>query len=104
MTEFSITLLEFDNLQKLKKIKLHYSFKEIIEQLKNVNIEIIFDISVNDLDILYNLDFKTLNGKIHGDYMDRTIIATAISRHYTCISADAKFKHYRKNGLQLLEI
>ena len=100
----ALTLLEMDNLQKLKKIKLQYSFEKIIEQLKNACIGVIFDISVQDLGILYDLEMKVLNGKAHGDYMDRAIIATAIAKHYTCISADEKFRHYRENGLQLLEV
>ena len=98
-----MSLIEIDNLNKLGKIELQYSFKELIERLQNSYIGIIFG-SSNDLKKLFSLEMKTINKKTHSDYMDRAIIATAIANHYICISADEKFRHYRKNGLQLLEI
>jgi len=99
-----LTLLEIDNLQKLKKINLQYTIKEILEQLQESCIDVLFDISAYDLDVLYNLDMKTINGKTHGDYIDRAIISLAISSKYTMISADTKFPHYINSGLRLIEI
>ena len=98
-----LSLIEVDNLNKLGKIDLKYSFKELMERLQNSCIGVIFS-SLEGLKELFSLDMKVINKKTHGDYMDRAIIATAIAKHYTCISADAKFRHYRENGLQLLEV
>jgi PIN domain nuclease of toxin-antitoxin system len=100
----SLTLLEIDNLQKLKKIKIQYSFAELIERLKNSNIGIVFDLNSQDLDVLYKLEMKTIHNKTHSDYIDRMLIAVSISRKYTCISADTKFPHYKKDKLQLINI
>jgi PIN domain nuclease of toxin-antitoxin system len=40
----------------------------------------------------------------HKDPFDRAIIAHAMSNHSTLISADRKFKKYRRYGLELIEI
>ena len=72
-------------------------------QIQKANISICFG-SLYDLETLYNLDMKTINTKTHGDYIDRMIIATAIANHYTMISADTKFPHYRQFGLHLIEL
>ena len=98
-----LSLVEIDNLQKLGKVEIKHDFKRIMSQLQEANIEICFG-SLQDLEILFNLDIKTTKEKVHGDYIDKTIIATAIAQHYTCISADAKFRDYRENGLSLIEV
>ena len=98
-----LSLIEIDNLNKLRKIELKYSFKELIERLQSSFIGILFG-SVENLDVLFDLDMKNINGKSHADYIDRMVIATAIANRHTCISADTKFHHYRANGLKLIEI
>jgi PIN domain nuclease of toxin-antitoxin system len=98
-----LSLVEIDNLQKLGKIEIKPDFKKIVNQMQEANIEICFG-SLQDLEVLFNLDMKTVKGKVHGDYIDKTIVATAISRRYTCISADTKFPYYRKFGLNLIEV
>jgi PIN domain nuclease of toxin-antitoxin system len=40
----------------------------------------------------------------HKDPFDRAIIAHAIANHSTLISADSKFRKYRRYGLELIEI
>ena len=98
-----LSLLEIDNLRKLGKIHLKHGFKSIMSQLFASNIDVCFG-SSQDFAVLDDIEMKTIDKRTHGDYIDRMIIATAIAKHYTCISADAKFRHYRKNGLQLLEV
>jgi len=98
-----LSLMEIDNLNKLGKIDLKYSFNELIERLNKSCIEIIFS-SLRDLETLFDLEMKIIGKKQHGDYIDRMIIATAIVNRYTCISADTKFPDYRKLGLKLVEV
>ena len=98
-----LSLIEIDNLQKLGKIKLRHGLSNIIMQLNKSNIGIYFG-TKQDLEVLENLEMKSIDKKMHGDYMDRMIIATSISTRHTCISADTKFRHYRKDGLKLLEV
>jgi len=98
-----LSLVEMDNLQKLGKVEIKHDFKAIMRQLHSANIEICFG-SLQDLEILFGLDIKTIKGKVHGDHIDKAIIATAIAQHYTCISADTKFPHYRQFGLNLIEV
>ena len=98
-----LSLMEMDNLNKLGKIKLGYSFKEIIQQLQDSNIGIYFG-TMQDLDVLDGIDMKNIDKKTHGDYIDRMIIATAIAHRHTLISSDKKFPHYRVHGLKLLEV
>jgi PIN domain nuclease of toxin-antitoxin system len=98
-----LSLIEIDNLKKLRKIDLEYSFLELIKQLQNSCIGILFG-NTENLAALFNLDIKNINGKFHADYIDRAIIATAIANKHTCISADTKFPYYRNNGLKLVEV
>jgi len=98
-----LSLIEIDNIRKLGKVVLKYTFLEIIEQLRYSSIEILFG-NKSDLETLSLLEMKIIDGKSHGDYIDRTIIATAIANQCTCISADTKFPFYEKNGLKLLQI
>ena len=98
-----LSLMEMDNLNKLGKIKLEYSFKEIIKQLQDANIGIYFG-AMQDLETLDAIEMKIINKKTHGDYIDRMIIATSIACRHTLISSDKKFPYYREHGLKLLEI
>ena len=98
-----LSLIEIDNLQKLNKVRIKHEFKPLIRQIKDANIKICFS-SLWELETLFELDIITSNEKAHGDYIDRMIIATAIAKHYTLISADTKFPRYRKFGMELIEI
>ena len=98
-----LSLIEIDNLIKLEKIDLNISLKEFVNQLEKSYIEVYYG-NYNELETLDDLEMKIIGGKKHGDYIDRMIIALSISRNYICISADKKFPHYRKNGLELIEI
>jgi PIN domain nuclease of toxin-antitoxin system len=98
-----LSFLEIDNLQKKKKIGLKLTITEILKQVNEANIGIYFG-DVNDLKALDNLEMRTINKKIHGDYIDRFIIALSIAKHHTCISSDTKFPEYRQSGLHLIEL
>ena len=98
-----LSLIEIDNLRKLGKIKLQMSFSEIIQQLGDSFIGIYFG-NTKDLEVLDSLDMKTIDRKIHGDYIDRMLVAISIAHKHIMISADKKFPYYRENGLRLLEI
>ena len=97
-----LSLLEIDNLRKLKKIDIQFSYEEILKQLDDSYISVYFG-DFDDLK-LNSLEMKYVDGKSHGDYIDRMIIAMSISKKLTCISADEKFPYYRSDGLMLLEI
>ena len=99
----SLTLIEIDNLKKLGKIDFKDSHYEIIKQLQLFSIDILYG-CLHDLEALSKLEMKIIDGKPHGDYMDRMIIATAIANNCICISADSKFPFYENDGLQLLKI
>jgi PIN domain nuclease of toxin-antitoxin system len=98
-----LSLMEIDNLRKLGKIELQLTTTEIIKQLDESYIGVYYG-SIKDLEILDSLEMKTINRKIHGDYIDRMIIAMSIAYNHTCISAEEKFPYYIKDGLKLLEI
>jgi PIN domain nuclease of toxin-antitoxin system len=98
-----LSLMEIDNLRKLGKIELQLTTTEIIKQLNESCIDVYYG-NIKDLKILDGLEMKTINRKIHGDYIDRMIIAMSIAHNHTCISADEKFPYYIKDGLTLLEI
>ena len=98
-----LSLMEIDNLQKLGKIKLKHGLKNVIKQINDAHIGIYFG-NLKEFEVLDGLDMKTIGKKTHGDYIDRMIISTCISRRHTCISSDKLFHHYRKDGLALLEI
>jgi PIN domain nuclease of toxin-antitoxin system len=98
-----LSLIELDNLNKIGKLNIKLSLLQAIERINYVKIGICFG-NLQELEKLHELEMKTVKGKIHGDYIDRMIIATAIANKHTLISADEKFPYYEKDGLKLIQV
>lgn len=95
-------LLELIHLNQLGKIKLPGGIKTLLESFGSMNIEIDL-IPEKAFEELERIPILTINKDRHTDMIDRVIIAHCIASKYTVISHDAKFPHYRKFGLELLE-
>lgn len=95
-------LLELIHLNQLGKIKLPGGIKTLLESFGSMNIEIDL-IPKKAFEELEKIPILTINKDRHTDMIDRVIIAHCIASKYTVISHDAKFPHYRKFGLELLE-
>ena len=95
-------ILEVMQLKQLGKIKFNGTAKDLLNRISDFNIEI-DGITSNVFEKLDELPILTINKDRHTDMIDRVIIAHCIAYKYTAISHDAKFPHYRKYGLELLE-
>lgn len=95
-------LLELIHLNQLGKIKIPGGIKTLLESFGSMNIEIDL-IPKKAFEELEKIPILTINKDRHTDMIDRMIIAHCIASKYTVISHDAKFPHYRKFGLELLE-
>lgn len=95
-------LLELIHLNQLGKIKIPGGIKTLFESFGSMNIEIDL-IPKKAFEELEKIPILTINKDRHTDMIDRMIIAHCIASKYTVISHDAKFPHYRKFGLELLE-
>lgn len=106
--DFSVseaTLVEILQLQQGGRIDTMHRpavVRKTLAEDWNVNIQ---PVTTDILERLYDIPIpETPKGK-HSDPFDRIIIATAIRRGMTLVSADTKFPWYRDNcGLHLLEI
>lgn len=106
--DFSVseaTLVEILQLQQGGRIDTMHRpavVRKTLAEDWNVNIH---PVTTDILERLYDIPIpETPKGK-HSDPFDRIIIATAIRRGMTLVSADTKFPWYRDNcGLHLLEI
>ena len=85
-----ISFFEISIKKKIGKLELSRSVSEYIQELERVGIEVL-PISEAALDNYEIIPF--IPG--HGDPFDRFIIATALSKNLTIISADEKFKNYQ---------
>jgi PIN domain nuclease of toxin-antitoxin system len=99
-----ITLVEIIQLQQKERIAFNYrpnTTRAIIEE----NNIMLLPASGDILECFFDMTIPVIKGKPHSDPFDRIIIATAIRRGMTLVSADTKFPWYRDNcGLHLLEI
>ena len=100
-----MSLIEIIQLQqggRLDSINRPEAVKRTLVDILNIRIEPLAD---DILERLYDIPIpETPKGK-HSDPFDRIIIATAIKRNMTLISADSKFPWYAEHcGLKLLAI
>lgn len=100
----SLSLIEILQLQQGGKITFRdrpATVSRLLSEM-NINIELV---SVDILDHLYDIDIPRTPFGSHSDPFDRIIIATAIKRNMTLVSADTKFPWYQQHcGLHLLHI
>ena len=94
-----VVLQEFANLLSAGKIKIKFTYKQLIAVLINNNITIC-DFEKKHLKYIFDLPYFPA----HTDPTDRNIIAHAVADKRTLISGDGKFHLYEKAGLKFLEI
>lgn len=100
----SVSLIELLQLQQGGRIAFRDRPSTVSRLLGEMNI-CVEPLAVDILDHLYDIDIPRTPFGSHSDPFDRIIIATAIRRGMTLVSADTKFPWYRDNcGLHLLEI
>ncbi len=100
----SLSLIEILQLQQGGKITFRDRPATVSRLLSEMNINI-EPVSVDILDHLYDIDIPRTPFGSHSDPFDRIIIATAIKRNMTLVSADTKFPWYQQHcGLHLLHI
>ncbi|MBP3762366.1 MAG: type II toxin-antitoxin system VapC family toxin [Bacteroidales bacterium] len=106
--DFSISeasLIEIVQLQQGGRIETTYRpsvIQKVLSEDWNVNI---LPITTEIMECLYDIPIPEIAKGKHSDPFDRIIIATAIRRNMTLISADGKFPWYSDNcGLELHEI
>lgn len=100
----SLSLIEILQLQQGGKITFRDRPATVSRLLSEMNINI-EPVSVDILDHLYDIDIPRTPFGSHSDPFDRIIIATAIKRNMTLVSADTKFPWYQQRcGLHLLHI
>lgn len=100
----TVSLIELLQLQQGSKITFRDRPATVSRLLAEMNINI-EPIVVDILDHLYDIDIPRTPFGSHSDPFDRIIIATAIKRSMTLISADTKFPWYAERyGLRLLQI
>lgn len=87
--------------QKIGKLKLDFTFKQLVNYLKKERKR--FHVLEFNLDALYFLEKMPLFDN-HKDPNDRAIIASCMAYHTTMITGDAKFRQYEKYGLDLVLI
>ena len=97
------SILEMIHLQQRGKVRLDYSAEQIFERLNSCYMHPI--LATTDIFTTLNtIPILKIDGAEHSDMFDRYIIASAIARRLTLISADQKFPDYRKFGLKLIEL
>lgn len=87
LTVSNISFLEIAIKQGIGKLDMGMSIAQVIEQCKNLKIEIL-QFTEKDLEILTNLP------QIHRDPFDRLIIAQALTGGMPIITSDIKFENY----------
>ena len=92
-------LQEFANLLAAGKVKINFTYKQLIDKLTNTGIEICY-FEKKHMKYLFDLPYFTE----HKDQNDRNIIAHAIADKRILISADGNFLLYEKAGLKFLKI
>lgn len=97
------SILEIVHLQQRGKLHLAYSSEQIYERLGECYIHPI-ESTKDIMCALERMPVLKIDGSEHSDMIDRYIIASAIARHLTLVSADQKFPYYRKFGLKLIEL
>ena len=92
-------LQEFANLLSAGKIKVKFTYKQLITVLVKNNIAIC-DFEKKHLKYIFDLPYFPQ----HADQNDRNIIAHAIADKRILISGDEKFHFYENAGLKFLEV
>lgn len=104
--EFAVSemsLVEIVQLQQIGRLDANRPNK--VRSVVEANGIAILHVAPDIMEEFYDLPMPTVGGRTHSDPFDRIIIATAIRRGMTLVSADTKFPWYRDNcGLHLLEI
>jgi len=83
----------------INKITINYTYRQIIDLLKEYNIKICV-FGIKELDTLSTLPYYSK----HKDPNDRHIIATAITENRIVVTGDLNFSLYEKHGLKFLEV
>jgi len=97
-----VSLHEIILLKEIKRIKTEKTISEIINDIKEYNINIL-DIKGNHIETLERLSKPSFKNKPHEDPFDRVIISQGISENMTVISADTRFPLYKDKGFNLRE-
>ena len=92
-------LQEFANLLAAGKLKINFTYKQLVDKLINTGIEICY-FEKKHLKYLFELPYFA----VHTDQNDRNIIAHAIAERRILISADSNFLLYEKSGLKFLNV
>jgi len=92
-------LQEFANLLAAGKIKIKFTYKELIKILTSNNITIC---AFEEKHLKYLFDLPYFSE--HGDQNDRNIIVHAIADKRILVSGDDKFSLYEPAGLKFLEV
>ena len=92
-------LQEFANLLANGKMKIKFTYKQLLDVLANNNIKICY-FEKKHLKYMFDLPYFPE----HGDQNDRNIITHAIADKRILISGDKRFSLYEKHGLKFLEV
>jgi len=92
-------LQEFANLLAMGKIKIKFTYEQLIEKLAEFGITICY---FENKHLKYMFDLPYFSE--HGDQNDRNIITHAIADKRILISGDKRFSLYEKHGLKFLEV
>ena len=92
-------LQEFANLLAMRKMNIYFTYKQIIEKLTELGVEIC-NFEKKHLKYIFELPYFPE----HGDQTDRNIIAHAIADRRILISGDGRFSLYENAGLKFLAI
>ena len=92
-------LQEFANLLANGKMKIKFTYKQLLDVLANNNIKICY-FEKKHLKYMFDLPYF----HEHGDQNDRNIITHAIADKRILISGDKRFSLYEKHGLKFLEV
>lgn len=100
-----MSLIEIVQLQqggKLDSVNRPEVVRKTLVNILNIRIEPVADDIIGRF---YDLPMPMTSKGKHSDPFDRLIIATALKRNLTLVSADGKFPWYRDNcGLRLMQI